>query len=414
MTAARYLQVAGIVRSQIADGTLKAGLPAPSGAALARVTGYSGVTCRKALRSLTASGVLVRGPSRNARLRVAPGPAQVGHDATAAADALSGALAIRRHAADLTQLALAELVGRSVTTVGHAETGRLWQSRRFWENADRVLRAGGELLRLHDAYRTAAAAPGSPQALADASPPDRRPTSADGTTRARQEDRMTLQAEQGRMHIDRASSVATRMPTPAERAVGYPEGAPVLVVGDGVRDKVFPHWITLQFDDPHGQPEPDAVRESADYVLGVICEELGLVAARVADLAEAIQRSPCSIVHLADQIREERAAEFTCMDASVCEHAARTAAGTAESALAENRRAPGGRSDVAALDVRAARPSARASSCLDDRHLAGHVCNGIVRAGDLRQPDDYEGAPDNHLRDPDPCRAAVDGVQEID
>jgi DNA-binding transcriptional regulator YhcF (GntR family) len=337
MTAPRYLEVADIVRSQIADGTLKAGLPAPSGAALARVTGYSGITCRKALRTLTAAGVLVRGPSRNARLRVAPGPAQIGHDATAAADALSDALAARRHAADLTQLGLAELVGRSVTTVGHAETGRLWQSRRFWENADRVLRAGGELLRLHDAYRTATAAPGSPQALADASPPDGRPSSADGTTRARQEGRMTLQAEQGRVHIDRASAVTVRMPTADERAVGYPDGAPVLVVANVGRDNVFPHWITLAFDDPHGQPEPDAVRESAVYVLGVIGEELGLVAARVADLAEAVYRSPCSVVHLADRIREERAAEFGCMDASVCEHAARTAAGPSESALAENR-----------------------------------------------------------------------------
>jgi hypothetical protein len=34
-----------------------------------------------------------------------------------------------RHAADLTQTDLAALVGRSVTTVGHAETGRTWQSR---------------------------------------------------------------------------------------------------------------------------------------------------------------------------------------------------------------------------------------------------------------------------------------------
>ncbi len=42
-----------------------------------------------------------------------------------------------------------------MTTVGHAETGRLWQSRRFWEKADAVLDAHGELLRLHDARRTA-------------------------------------------------------------------------------------------------------------------------------------------------------------------------------------------------------------------------------------------------------------------
>jgi hypothetical protein len=43
----------------------------------------------------------------------------------------------------------------SVTTAGHAETGRLWQSRRFWETADAVLDAHGELLKLHDVHRTA-------------------------------------------------------------------------------------------------------------------------------------------------------------------------------------------------------------------------------------------------------------------
>ena len=45
----------------------------------------------------------------------------------------------------------------SVTTVGHAETGRLWQSRHFWEQADKALDADGALLRLHDAYQAASA-----------------------------------------------------------------------------------------------------------------------------------------------------------------------------------------------------------------------------------------------------------------
>jgi Bacterial regulatory proteins, gntR family len=326
MTIPRYVQAANIVRSQIADGTLKPGATVPSGDALARITGFGHLTCRKALRTLAAAGVLVPGPSRNARLRVAPGPAQIGHDATDAAGALSAGLAARRRAADLNQTRLAELAGYSVTAVGHAETGRLWQSRRFWENADMVLLADGELLRLHDAYRTAAAALGSHEARADASPRDRRPIPADNETRAGQERHMTLQAERDRIHVDHASAVSARMPTADECAVGYPDGAPVLVVANGVRDKVFPHWVTLAFDDPHGQPEPDAVRESAAYVLGVIGEDLGLVAARVADLAEAVHRSPCSIVHLADKIRKERAAEFSCMDASMCEHAARAAA----------------------------------------------------------------------------------------
>jgi hypothetical protein len=46
----------------------------------------------------------------------------------------------------------------SVTTIGHAETGRLWQSRGFWERADKGLSAGGALLALHDAYRAVSVA----------------------------------------------------------------------------------------------------------------------------------------------------------------------------------------------------------------------------------------------------------------
>jgi len=75
------------------------------------------------------------------------------------ARALSAALAARRRAAGLTQPQLADLAEVSVTTVGHAETGRLWHSRAFWERADKELSAGGELLRLHDAYRAAVVPP---------------------------------------------------------------------------------------------------------------------------------------------------------------------------------------------------------------------------------------------------------------
>jgi hypothetical protein len=154
----KYARVAEDVRAQVADGTLRPGQPAPSGAALSRVTGYSTLTCRKALRMLIADGVLIPGPSRNARPRVA-GPPQlpVERDLAAAARALAAGLAGRRRAKGLTQPELARRVGVSVTTVGHAETGRLWQSRQFWERADAILGAGGALLRLHDVYRAAAA-----------------------------------------------------------------------------------------------------------------------------------------------------------------------------------------------------------------------------------------------------------------
>ena len=128
-----------------------------------------------------------------------------------------------------------------------------------------------------------------------------------------------FKATPGEIHIDRAVTVATRMPTPDECALGYPEGDPVLVVTERVGPgKVFPRWVTLTFDDPHGQPEPDAVQAAAVEVLGVISEELGLVNARIADLADAAHRSPCSITHLADKIRDERDAEFGCADASMC------------------------------------------------------------------------------------------------
>jgi len=154
----KYARVAAAVRRQIADGTLRPGQPAPSGAALSRVTGYSTLTCRRALRALVADGVLSPGPSRNARPRVA-GPPQppAERDLAAAARALAAGLAARRRANGLTQPELAGRVGVSITTVGHAETGRLWQSREFWERADAVLGAGGGLLRLHDAYREAGA-----------------------------------------------------------------------------------------------------------------------------------------------------------------------------------------------------------------------------------------------------------------
>lgn len=57
----------------------------------------------------------------------------------------------------------------SITTIGHAEPGRLWQSRDFWERADKTLDAHGLLLRHHDDYR-AAAVPAMVEAEAERSP----------------------------------------------------------------------------------------------------------------------------------------------------------------------------------------------------------------------------------------------------
>jgi DNA-binding XRE family transcriptional regulator len=149
----KYKEVAVRVRDQIADGTLLPGQSAPSGAALSRATGYSTLTCRKALQILIKDGVLVPGTSPAARPRVPSHAAPGDRNRADAARALTGALAAFRRAADLTQPQLAAIIGFSITTVGHAETGRLWQSRRFWERADKAVNAGGELLALHDAYR---------------------------------------------------------------------------------------------------------------------------------------------------------------------------------------------------------------------------------------------------------------------
>jgi hypothetical protein len=166
----KYEQAAAIVRAQVTDGTLKPGQPAPSGDALARLTGFSTLTCRKALRTLIRDGVLTPGPSPAARPRVAvPGGPCPGD----AGGRLSRALAAARRASGLTQPALAALTGYSVTTIGHAETSRLWQSREFWEKADLALAAGGELTRLYDAYRAdtvGTGQPGTPPPEAEAVP----------------------------------------------------------------------------------------------------------------------------------------------------------------------------------------------------------------------------------------------------
>ena len=159
MSPPKYKQVATTIREQIADGVLAPGMPVPSGAALSRATGYSVPTCRRALRTLITDGVLSPGTSRKARPRV-PGPGD--QQLPDAKRALSTALASHRRAAALTQPQLAELIGVSVTNVGHAETGRLWQSRQFWESADEILSADGELLHLHEAFRAAEVSPEEP------------------------------------------------------------------------------------------------------------------------------------------------------------------------------------------------------------------------------------------------------------
>lgn len=155
MTAYPYMRATALIRARIEDGTLKPGSPAPSAAALARTLGFGLPSCRKAIRNLIADGTLIPGPSPSARPRVAGDPGHTGQGRRAAARRLSSSLAARRRVAGLRQEDLAAIIGYSVTAVGHAETGRLWQARPFWEQADKEPGASGELLGLYEDYRDA-------------------------------------------------------------------------------------------------------------------------------------------------------------------------------------------------------------------------------------------------------------------
>ena len=174
LPAHKYEQAAAIVRAEVTDGTLKPGQPAPSGDALARLTGFSTLTCRKALRTLIRDGILTPGPSPSAA-PASPSPARRARRTRRTRPAGCPARwPPLRHVNGLTQPALSALTGYSVTTIGHAETGRLWQSREFWEKADLTLAASGELTRLYDAYRAGTAGTGQPDTLlpdAPAGPP---------------------------------------------------------------------------------------------------------------------------------------------------------------------------------------------------------------------------------------------------
>jgi len=148
-----YELAADWVRARVEDGTLRPGQMAPAAAALSRVLGYSRSTCVRGLRSLVAEGALTRGTGSNTRFRVPDAGASPAQRALAEAEnALSAGLATRRRAHRMQQQDLAGLLAVSVATVGHAETGRLWHGRGFWERADVALGAGGDLLALHGAY----------------------------------------------------------------------------------------------------------------------------------------------------------------------------------------------------------------------------------------------------------------------
>ena len=92
MAQFKYLQAAALVRDLIADGTLKPGSLAPSGAELARRTGYSVLTCRRALRVLAKTGELDPGLSPSSRPRVPDPDAPAAATARALSRALENAI----------------------------------------------------------------------------------------------------------------------------------------------------------------------------------------------------------------------------------------------------------------------------------------------------------------------------------
>lgn len=58
----KYIRLADDLRQKIADGTFPPGTPAPSRTQLAAQTGWSPLTCVKALRMLEGEGLLTRYP----------------------------------------------------------------------------------------------------------------------------------------------------------------------------------------------------------------------------------------------------------------------------------------------------------------------------------------------------------------
>lgn len=58
----KYVRLAAELREQIEDGTLAPGKPVPSRVQLAAQTGWSPITCVKALRLLEHEGLLSRYP----------------------------------------------------------------------------------------------------------------------------------------------------------------------------------------------------------------------------------------------------------------------------------------------------------------------------------------------------------------
>jgi ribosomal protein S19E (S16A) len=70
-----YVRLAAMLRRQIADGTLAAGMPTPSITTLSQQYGHARQTCAKALRTLEDEGLLTRIPGLGYYVTGTPGTA---------------------------------------------------------------------------------------------------------------------------------------------------------------------------------------------------------------------------------------------------------------------------------------------------------------------------------------------------
>jgi hypothetical protein len=106
--------------------------------------------------------------------------------------------------------------------------------------------------------------------------------------------------------IDGFESLIARMPTPEEcRDNGLPADAPVLVMRRGGGEQVYPaDMVRLT------SPAPSAARDAACYVAGQIIEDLDNVRAKIAVLCHAVESPSNEIIRLADEYRQQRAAQI--------------------------------------------------------------------------------------------------------
>lgn len=113
--------------------------------------------------------------------------------------------------------------------------------------------------------------------------------------------------------IDGFESVIARMPTPEEcQDNGLPADAPVLVMRrHGGKEQIYAAGMVRLTIDTSPAPTASAARDAARYVAEQILEDLDNVRAMIADLCRATESPSREIIRLADEYRQQRAAQIT-------------------------------------------------------------------------------------------------------